>query len=145
MHGNCIALKQPDIKPGTGVTIVRLDDPQKIVRSIVTGPAKTEGDCYALTEDRATANITAGNFFYSIPTPRPVALAVGVLHRSGSDNRTDAEILDINHSDAKYVYFDCATSEGVEFSIWKGEPYKSEKVWSDYYALGYDVDATCPK
>jgi hypothetical protein len=42
------------------------------------------------------------------------------------------------------TFSQCATSEGVRFSIWNGVAYKRKLIWSGGYCLGYATEENCP-
>jgi hypothetical protein len=37
----------------------------------------------------------------------------------------------------------CASSEGLHLTGWSGIPLRSERLWHQYYYLGYDVEPDC--
>jgi len=125
LHGNCLAIKNPDITNQNALTLILLDEPQSIIKGKIIGKATTGEQCYPLLEDRRQINVDSGYSFYLIDTEKPVNLAIGVL---GDDN-----------SVSTYQFDYCTTSEGVLFSANKN----GVEVWNGYYYLGYDSEATC--
>ena len=55
------------------------------------------------------------------------------------------QLTDLDGDGKRDTFTSCSTSEGVNFSVWNGEAYKSKLIWSDYYYLGYDSEADCPE
>lgn len=38
---------------------------------------------------------------------------------------------------------ECASSEGLHLTAWRGKPLEGERVWHEYLYLGYDVEPDC--
>ena len=37
----------------------------------------------------------------------------------------------------------CTSREGVHLTAWAGAPLTSQRLWHQYYYLGYDVEPSC--
>ena len=37
----------------------------------------------------------------------------------------------------------CTSHEGLHLTVWAGTPLKSDRLWHEYYYLGYDVEPSC--
>ena len=143
LHGNCFAIKTVDDLQGRKIAVVQLGETQKIVELVLLRQAATGEECFALLEDRAAVNNDNGRRFYIVSSEIAIDLGIGVLI-GNQDTVADNKPLDSNRDGLKDTYSYCSTSEGVQFSVWDGAPYKSTILWSDYYYLGYDSEADCP-
>lgn len=125
LHGNCLAVKNPDIPGNRAITVAALDEPVRYGRAKVIGPASGADECPALMEDRRSVNIGNGYSFYQVSDTEGLDLGIGFLDM-------DAKV-------RNYHLDYCTTSEGVQFHVRDG----SALVWTGYYYLGYDTEVTC--
>jgi hypothetical protein len=145
LHGNCIAVKNPEVLSGTRLVVVRLDNGQEIVPSEILRKASDEEECYALTEDRRKVNTDGGLHFYTVTADKPIELGIGVIQMENDTTFTETKIVDLNGDGSQDTFSQCATSEGIQFSVWDAAAYESNLIWSGYYYLGYDTEANCPE
>lgn len=125
MHGNCLAIKNASLPTQSELTLILLDEPQTIGKGKVIEKVSSGDKCYSLMDDRRAVNIDSGFSFYLIDTNPAVKLAIGLVGES------------INKQ--KYYFDYCATTEGINFRIKDHE----KVIWSEYYYLGYESEATC--
>lgn len=145
LHGSCIALADPDVAVGTGVVLVSLDGPrQKATTARIEGAADGSDSCPALLEDRRDANRTNGLSFYWVDPVPAAELAIGVVTAQPSPIDADA-VLDTNADGQRDTFHQCATAEGMQFSVWADDVGNGEPLWRGYYYLGYDVQPDCIK
>lgn len=143
LHGNCLSIKTDVDLNAYNLTFVSLDDKQEVTNLKLGDKANTGEACYALLEDRAVINMGDNRRFYIVESNFPIDLGIGII--SASSKAIDVnEVLDLDSDGAKDTFSYCSTSEGMQFSVWSGEAYKSKLLWSDYYYLGYDTEANCP-
>jgi len=140
LHGNCLGIKNPDLSVGTDVKVIDPDAPDSTNSAKIKGVASTADECHALLDDRQALNREQGNYFYVIAPVKPVNMAFGIVRVKDAAGQVD-----LNTDGENKTYYYCNTSEGVDFSIWQGKPYKSSKLWSAYYYLGYDMKPNCPQ
>lgn len=126
LHGNCLAIKNTNIPPYYQFTLLHLDNENTIEKAIVIKKATNSEECYPLLEDRASVNKSAGYFFYTVKSKKPVNFAIGILKPEGT-----------SVSELKLSY--CNTTEGMNFSVSKN----SSEIWEGYYYLGYESEPTC--
>ncbi|MGK0442710.1 MAG: hypothetical protein ACJA0N_002529 [Pseudohongiellaceae bacterium] len=124
LHGNCIAIRNPNLKVPSEITLILLEQIKTSVKGVITKAATSSEACYALLDDRKSANTNNGYSFYLVDTEAPVNLAIGVL-----DNRN------LEYENIDY----CSTTEGISYTVKE----KGRQIWSGYYFLGYDSEATC--
>lgn len=143
LHGNCYAAKTDQDLNNHKLTVVRLGDKQAITEATLVGEAGNGEECYALLEDRAAVNREEGRRFYLVSSREPIDLAIGIVNPGTQTTRND-NMLDLDKDGKTDTFSYCSTSEGVRFSVWDGTAYKSKRLWSDYYYLGYDTESDCP-
>ena len=124
MHGNCLAIKNPNIAIPTDITLVKLETNNTTEKGMIISKASSQEDCFPLMEDRKQINISSGYSFYLVKSLAPIDLAIGVI---GED--------EINVSNFSY----CTTTEGIKYLI----KNSSTVIWEGYYYLGYDSEVTC--
>jgi len=145
LHGNCLALEDARARVGTRVAVVMLGETQQVVAARVTGSALDTEACPALLEDRRDINLGSGLTFYQVDADSEGELGIGVIQTGGDRKLTVAELLDTNGDGRRDGFGRCATSEGVQFSVWADEARHGTPLWTGYYYLGYDTEADCPE
>ena len=136
----CVAMPAPALVPGTSVTLIRPDPPQSafvatferpvpacepLERAMISGP-------YYLVRPGALAGQEPGTLWVALAgrlDTRGVAPEGVVFHLSPS------------HPNAQVR--SCTSHEGVHLTVWTGTPLKSQRVWHQYYYLGFDVEPSC--
>lgn len=124
MHGNCLAIKNKNIKTPSDITLVKLEEGNIIEKATIVAKTNNQENCFPLFADRKKINMANGYSFYLVDSTTPVDLAIGVI---------DGERL--NASDFSY----CTTAEGIKYFF----KDSSILIWEGYYYLGYDSQATC--
>lgn len=124
MHGNCLVIKNQDIKIPADITLVKLEANNTTEKATIISKTTSQEDCFPLLEDRRKINISSGYSFYLVKSVVPIDLAIGVI---GSE--------ELNVSNFSY----CTTIEGIKYLI----KDSSTVIWEGYYYLGYDSEVTC--
>jgi len=70
-------------------------------------------------------------------------LAVAVLGRPAITRVAEGMSLRLGTQYPAVRVRSCASSEGLHLTLWSGVPLQSERLWHQYYYLGYDVEPTC--
>lgn len=146
-HGLCLAISDPNLTPGTAVTLVVMGDPQRVERTEIRDRTTASESCPALSSGRADTNVKSGAAFYRLSARKISNTDTGIGLIAPPEDPTVTEGLahvDLNGDGGREVFASCATSEGIKFSIWKGKAYQGTPVWSAYYYLGYDLVPSCP-
>jgi hypothetical protein len=147
-HGRCLVIANAHVNPGANVWLVLTTNPQTVAVSKI-GPATNSSDiCKPLLEDRADENAKPGVAFYSIEAPalQPTDMGIGLV-----DSPAKPVILngvahvDFDNRGHAAAFSSCATTEGVQFSLWDGVPYRGTPRWTGYYYLGYESSPNCPR
>jgi hypothetical protein len=97
---------------------------QRHIHGVVVRKAVDNDHCPALLPDRRDVNKADGNVFYAVKLDAPSDLGIGIV------GKASVEQLTFGH---------CTTSEGIRFTVTRG----SQRIWSRYYYLGYDVEPSC--
>lgn len=141
LHGPCIALADDALVSGSGVAVVVLDEPQRVVAARIGRRAEAADGCPALLDDRREVNLAGGLSFYLVEPAAEGALAIGVPAPSGITSTRD--VLDIDGDGRDDTFGHCATSEGIRFFVRAARD--GRPLWNGYYPLGYDVQPDCPE
>jgi len=144
LHGNCLAIKNANLAIGTNVKVIDPDAPNSSNSAKISAVASKADECHALLDDRKTINKEQGNYFYVVVPVKPVNMAFGIVFTNDEMKSSTGQV-DLNIDGVSDTFYYCNTSEGVDFSIWQGKPYKSDKLWGEYYYLGYDMKPDCPQ
>ena len=138
VNGSCLAIMNAGLQPTGPITVVALDDKPAIVAGQIVGATSSSGVCPPLLEDRRRSNDKWS--FYEVRLDGRADLGIAVI---GEETRLDGGI-DLSGDGKPEEFTQCTTSEGVSFRVWNGTPYRGTPLWSGYYYLGYDTEATCP-
>lgn len=148
LHGNCFAVKNSHLANNSDLLVVRLDDTQKITPAKILEPAANGKECFGLLGDRSAVNRESGVTFYRVSSETPIELGIGVTSGKAPSKQDLRKLnkrgMDLNNDGRTETFSQCATAEGVHFSVWDGAAYKGKLIWSGYYYLGYDTEANCP-
>jgi hypothetical protein len=135
----CVAVEGQRLTPGMTITLVRPDSPQTILRATIDAP----GDCERL--ERATVK---GPYYFARPDDRKDAsdTSVWIAFVTATEVRTlDSRRIAVRLSAAypNAQVRSCTSKEGLHLTAWAGTPLKSQRIWHQYFYLGYDVEPTC--
>lgn len=144
LHGNCLSIDNPNLKIDSSVIVVEFSDPKKIVNAKIVRRAVSADTCHALLNERRAVNAQK-NSFYILSISNSMKFGIGLVQSKNEKLKPSFKVFDIDQDGVDDEFYYCFTSEGIQFSIWKREPYKSKRLWNDYYYLGYDLKATCPE
>ncbi|HSW40428.1 MAG TPA: hypothetical protein VLL97_13145 [Acidobacteriota bacterium] len=128
----------PILTPGTIITLVTIDNPQQVSLAAIVD---------RLTDSEIMAKHDVPAPYYAV-TPTPASgvlpsIAVAIRGRFEVVRRGSAVILQTGKAVNPIRVRSCASSEGLHFTLWAGEPLKGTRLWHMYYYLGYDVEPTC--
>ena len=142
LHGACLAIDNNALAAESPVAIVSLGDETAVIDARIAGVTTASTTCPALLDERRATNMSKGISFYEVRLPpnTTLELGIGVV---GNAARVDKG-LDVSGDGIADMFTQCSTSEGVSFAVWSGKPYQGAALWSGYYYLGYDAEATCP-
>lgn len=135
----CVAIPGSAPPPGSRVTLVEADgqsalaatiggmtpECERLERAMIAGP-------YYLARSGSPLEPEEGDLWVAL---------LGTFETRLSDSGTIVLQLGTAHPRARVR--SCTSSEGVHLTLWAGTPLKSERLWHQYYYLGFDVEPTC--
>lgn len=130
LHGNCLAIMNPDLSPGTSITVVQPHQPPVVSNATIAERTSSSETCKALLEDRRKVNIESGYTFYSVHSKPEINLGFALLGNK------------IQPADYQFDY--CNTREGLSFTVKARPEQGGAELWNGYYYLGYESEVTCP-
>jgi hypothetical protein len=128
----CVAFQgAPGLEPGTPVTLVFPEQPQRIQAARV---GETRTDC----EVMAKADMSGS--YYAVSSDRPlgeswVAIAVTGDVRLENGHAT----AELDGAAPRETFRMCTSTEGLHLTAWS----EGKRVWHSYFFLGYDVEPSC--
>ncbi len=132
-----VAIGGPALAVGTSLTIVAVaSDRQEVSRVVVTKQLAAS--------DVMARHTVQGPYYEVVGDPGSQRLpdfAVAIVGRGEVERIGNAVAVRIGAATVRAR--SCASSEGVHLTLWAGEPLKSQRLWHQYYYLGYDVEPTC--
>ena len=94
--------------------------------------------------DPSRPDLVADNELASADGNRPLPqFAVAVLGDSTVSRIGDAVSLRMSADLPDVRARGCASYEGINFTLWAGEPIKSRRIWHVYYSAGANLRPTC--
>ncbi|MBT31918.1 MAG: hypothetical protein CMO01_19850 [Thalassobius sp.] len=137
INGSCIAIKNPNVKSGSKLLVINIDDQSKTITTSTGETITADESCFPLHPDRIDVNKNPETYFYKIEEAEAdMSLRIGLL----VDQLSSENPMDIDNDGTEEVFNYCLTTEGVKFTI----ESQKDTLWSAYYYLGYDVESTCP-
>ena len=141
--GLCLSIGNPDIPPGTPVTLIGFPFSGNLHRLAVArtgrkvgacniGGAKATDTAYRLNMDPAHSLSQKHTYDMAVRTPL-----------DQFQNRSGPFGADLNKDGIQDQFRTCASGEGLHLTVWNGEPLKSRKMWHRYLYLGYDLESNC--
>jgi hypothetical protein len=136
----CVAMPAPALTSGATLTLIQPDARQSVLVAAIVRPAPAcerleraliSGPYYLVQPVTATASESGGlwlAFSGSVITRR---LGSGELVVQLSAAYPNAQVRS------------CTSNEGLHLTVWAGTPLTSQRLWHQYYYLGYDVEPSC--
>jgi hypothetical protein len=136
----CVAMPGPALTPGTTVTLIQPAPQQsalvatiarsaqsceRLERAMIPGP-------YYLAQGAAATAVDSGTVW--------VALS-GKLDTRRVGSGAIVVQLSLSYPNARVR--SCTSHEGLHLTVWAGAPLKTQRLWHQYYYLGYDVEPSC--
>jgi hypothetical protein len=136
----CLAMPPPALTPGTTVTLIQPDPPQSVLAATIDRPV--------LACARLERAMISGPYYLAHPTNSTVSdsgtLWVAFSGRLGTRTvGSGAIVVQLSAAYPNAQVRSCTSSEGLHLTVWSGTPLKSQRLWHEYYYLGYDVEASC--
>jgi hypothetical protein len=129
----------PALVPGTTVTLIQPAPQPVVLVAAISGSAPS---C-----ERLALALIPGPYYLVRGTPKDVASFapwVALSGRLGTRNvNSGALVVRLSPSYPNAQVRSCTSREGVHLTVWAGTPLKSQRLWHQYYYLGYDVEPSC--
>ena len=146
VDGGCLAVAEDDVASGSRVGVIPLDS-DSLTEASVVGQALPPGECSSRLAGRAgTSNLRDVRFYRLDRSPlAETSLAIALLDPPASFSpETPKSATDLDGDGRTDSFTVCTTSEGLRLEMWPGPEQSGAPLWSGYYALGYDLEPTCP-
>jgi len=132
----CLTISNPSLREKQSITLVILGKPQKVVETNIV--KKLKSSCSRNTETPPGAS------FYAFPGSEDFDPAIAVVGFTGEFPVVNGEVRgDLNGDGTAESFRSCTSNEGLHLTVWTGEALKTERLWHEYYYLGYDVEPSC--
>lgn len=136
----CVAMPAPALTSGVTLTLIHPAERQAALVAVVVRPAPA-------CEPLERALISGPYHLVQAATPAVLESHGPWLAFSGSvvTRRLDSGELVVRLSPAypnAQVRW-CTSNEGLHLTVWTGTPLTSQRLWHQYYYLGYDVEPSC--
>jgi len=135
----CLAMPGPALAPGAMVTLVQPIPQQSTLVATIAGSTSScerleraliPGPYYRAHATRNAGD--SGTVWIAFP---------GRLGTRRGDSGAIAVRLGSPYPNAQVR--SCPSREGLHLTVWAGTPLTSQRLWHQYYYLGYDVDPSC--
>lgn len=136
----CVAMPAPALTPGTILTLIQPDAPQSVLTATIGRPVSV---CQPLG-----GAMLPGPFYLAHRTaPRASesdALWVAFVGKFET-RRLDSGAIAVPFSAAypNAQVRSCTSHESFHLTVWSDAPLTSQRLWHQYYYLGYDVEPSC--
>ncbi len=130
----CLRIRRADIPVGMRVLLVSTDTTHQSTTAMVSGRLASGCGLEIADQDERAYRLAASS-------AAPGVLWVGVVDSAGTYALTPP--FDIDRDGKPEQFRECASLEGVHFTVWTGAPPAGVRRWHYYYYFGYDVDPTC--
>ena len=136
----CVAMSGPVLSNGSVVTLIQPERPQSLLIATISRAVKS-------SEGLARADV-AGPYYVAEPASAmlPETVTVWIVFRGRVATRriaSGAIAVQLEKSQRSAQARWCTSHEGLHLTVWAGEPPKSQRLWHEYFYLGYDVEPTC--
>jgi hypothetical protein len=136
----CVAMPAPALAPGTTVTLIQLVPQQSVLVATIT---RSVPSCERLEQAlipgpyylaRGAAPIDTGSVTLWVALSGRLR-----TRRAGSG----AIVVRLSTPYPNAQVRSCTSREGLHLTAWAGTPLTSQRLWHQYYYLGYDVEPSC--
>ena len=132
----CAAIPGPELEAGTFLTVVVPDAPQRAFPARVGRPV---AGCRALKRSTADGPL----YLLEEVAESDVTVAVVVVGSISTTSARGRVELKPEGADQTLTVSSCTSTEGLHLAVWLGRPVKGERLWHQYWYLGYDLEPTC--
>jgi len=133
-----LAMTGPLLAAGTTLTLITPGPPQTLRSARVVSETPNDGDDISERTPGPYYEIVSADGNKPLPQ-----LAVAVLAGPATTRVGDTFSLHISAALPDVRARWCASYEGIHFTLWSGEPLKTQRIWHVYYAAGANLHPTC--
>jgi hypothetical protein len=135
-----VAMAAPALTPGMSVTLIQPETPQTVLVATI---AQAVPSCQQLDG----AMIPGPYYLAEAPTPRVADSGTVWVVLSGAVGTrrlpSGAVAVRLGSRYPNAQVRSCASQEGLHLTVWADTPLRSQRVWHQYYYLGFDVEPSC--
>ena len=136
----CVAMPAPGLTSGATLTLIQPDARQSVLVATIVRPAPV---C-----ERLERAMTSGPYYLVQPATSTVSESGSLwLAFSGSVSTrrisSGEMVVQLSAAFPNAQVRSCASYEGLHLTVWAGTPLTSQRLWHQYYYLGYDVEPSC--
>ena len=152
----CLAMVNPSVAPGTKLTLVdyAADNALTMYPPGVGDATVVErliADCdkgHLANYDVPSAEVrVSGPDYYRLQLGTPwngSPYVLAIVNPASAVTLVDKRPRgDLDGDGKKESFRACASSEGIHYQVWSGEPFTGQPRWHWYVYAGYDLESTC--
>lgn len=136
----CLAINNPQLPPGSPVSLVVATIPQSVVQAEIVGSAAATCSTSQLQDSGSNTyelRLRSG----TLPEVMPV---IAVTNSSRPLQKTGRVVSgDLAGNGGREFFRLCNSTEGIHLTVWSGKPLTGKRKWHVYYYLGYDMQPNC--
>jgi hypothetical protein len=137
--GDCVSFTGRPIGRESALTVVVLDVAQEVFSARVDR---------ALAECKAASHVQ-GSSYYAVTwtgaKPSPGFIGIAFLGKVHTRRVASEIVVDLGGRSSRARVRNCTSQEGLHLTVWRAEPLASERLWHEYWYLGYDTEPSCEK
>jgi hypothetical protein len=138
----CLTIMNASLQGNDEITLITLENPQSFIKTKIVN--KLSQSCSQNTE--IPQNASFYSFQVSNNNDEIIRPTIAIAGFNGSLKVTNGRVrADLNGDGRLESFRLCTSNEGLHLTVWIGEPLNGERLWHEYYYLGYDVEPTCTK
>jgi hypothetical protein len=138
----CLTIMNASLQGNDVITLITLENPQSFIKTNIVN--KLSQSCSQNTV--IPQNASFYSFQVSNNNDEIIRPTIAIAGFNGSLKVTNGRVrADLNGDGRLESFRLCTSNEGLHLTVWIGEPLNGERLWHEYYYLGYDVEPTCTK
>jgi hypothetical protein len=136
----CVAMPAPGLTSGATLTLIQPDARQSVLVATIVRPAPV---C-----ERLERAMISGPYYLVQPATSTVSesgsLWLAFSGSVGTRRISSGEmVVQLSAVFPNAQVRSCTSYEGLHLTVWAGTPLTSQRLWHQYYYLGYDVEPSC--
>jgi hypothetical protein len=135
----CAAMSAPALAPGAALTLIQADGAQSLLYASVV---RAIPGC-----ERLERALVPGPYYLAqlsgVKTADAAALWVALSGKLPTRRVASGISVRLSPVYPHVQVRSCTSREGVHLTAWSGTPLSTQRLWHQYYYLGYDVEPSC--